>query len=61
MYSFTKTKVMRSAFSSRQPVLLQEVPLENASDYVYLGRLLNMENDIKAEIAKRGRAAPCML
>ncbi|EYB92422.1 hypothetical protein Y032_0194g1438 [Ancylostoma ceylanicum] len=47
---------MRSAFSSRQPVLLQEVPLENASDYVYLGRLLNMENDIKAEIAKRGRA-----
>ncbi|EYC31508.1 hypothetical protein Y032_0004g2192 [Ancylostoma ceylanicum] len=52
----TKNKLMRSAFSSQQPVLLQGVPLEDVSEYVYLGRLLNMENDIKAKIARRGRA-----
>ncbi|EYC04151.1 hypothetical protein Y032_0089g2248 [Ancylostoma ceylanicum] len=52
----TKTKVMRSALSSLQPVLLQGGPLEDVSEYVYLGRLLNMENDIKREIARRGRA-----
>ncbi|EPB75005.1 hypothetical protein ANCCEY_05924 [Ancylostoma ceylanicum] len=52
----TKTKVMRSAFSSRQPVILQGVPLEDVSEYVYLSRLLNMENDIKPEIARRGRS-----
>ncbi|EYC34231.1 hypothetical protein Y032_0001g315 [Ancylostoma ceylanicum] len=54
--NMTKTKVMRSAFSSLQPVLLQGVPLEDVSEYVYLGRLLNMENDIKPEIAMRERA-----
>ncbi|EYC26908.1 hypothetical protein Y032_0009g420 [Ancylostoma ceylanicum] len=54
--SKTKTKVMRSAFSSPQPVLLRDVSLEEVSEYVYLGRLLNMENDIKPEIARRGRA-----
>ncbi|EYB91985.1 hypothetical protein Y032_0199g1652 [Ancylostoma ceylanicum] len=52
----TKTKVMPSAFSSQQPVLLRGVPLEDVSEYVYLGCLLNMENDIKLEIAGRGRA-----
>ncbi|EPB80082.1 hypothetical protein ANCCEY_00770 [Ancylostoma ceylanicum] len=52
----SKTKVMRSAFSSPQPVLLQGVPLEDVSEYVYLGRLLNMDNDIKPEIARRVRA-----
>ncbi|EYC36035.1 hypothetical protein Y032_0942g3146 [Ancylostoma ceylanicum] len=52
----TKTKVMRSAFSSQQLVLFQGVLHEDVSEYVYLGRLLNMENDIKPEIARRGRA-----
>ncbi|EYC17830.1 hypothetical protein Y032_0029g1894 [Ancylostoma ceylanicum] len=52
----TKTKFMRSAFSSRQPVLLQGVPLEDVREYVYLGRLLNMEYKIKPKIARRGRA-----
>ncbi|EYC14814.1 hypothetical protein Y032_0039g21 [Ancylostoma ceylanicum] len=52
----SKTKDMRSAFSSRQPVFLQGVPLEDGSEYVYPGRLLNMKNDIKPEIARRGRA-----
>ncbi|EYC01842.1 hypothetical protein Y032_0104g3631 [Ancylostoma ceylanicum] len=32
------------------------VPLEDVNEYVYLGRLLNMENDVKPEIARRGRA-----
>ncbi|EYC00990.1 hypothetical protein Y032_0111g235 [Ancylostoma ceylanicum] len=52
----TKTKVTRGAFSSRQPVLFHGVLLEDVSEYVYLGRLLNMENDIKPEIERRGRA-----
>ncbi|EPB66881.1 hypothetical protein ANCCEY_14030 [Ancylostoma ceylanicum] len=52
----TKTKVMRSAFSSPQPVLLQDVLLEDVSENVYLDRLLDTENDIKPEIARRGRA-----
>ncbi|EPB74399.1 hypothetical protein ANCCEY_06520 [Ancylostoma ceylanicum] len=51
--STTKTKVMRSAFSSPHPVLLQGVPLDDVPEYVYLGRLHNMENDIKPEIARR--------
>ncbi|EYC14563.1 hypothetical protein Y032_0040g278 [Ancylostoma ceylanicum] len=51
-----KTKVMRSASSSQQPVLLQCVHLEDVNRYVYLGRLLNMENDTRTEIARRGRA-----
>ncbi|EPB74532.1 hypothetical protein ANCCEY_06389 [Ancylostoma ceylanicum] len=54
--NMTKTKVMRSAFSSQQPLLLQGVLLEDVSEYVCLGRLLNMENDIKPEIARRGTA-----
>ncbi|EYB91555.1 hypothetical protein Y032_0204g1871 [Ancylostoma ceylanicum] len=52
----TKTEVMRSAFSSQQSALLQGVPLEDGSECVYPGRLINMENDIKPEIARRGRA-----
>ncbi|EYC13753.1 hypothetical protein Y032_0042g502 [Ancylostoma ceylanicum] len=47
---------MRSAFPGQQPVFLQGVPFEDVNEYVYLGRLLNMEDDIKPEIARRGRA-----
>ncbi|EPB72197.1 hypothetical protein ANCCEY_08709 [Ancylostoma ceylanicum] len=31
---------------SQQPIILQGVPLEDVSEYVYLGRLLDMKNDI---------------
>ncbi|EPB67361.1 hypothetical protein ANCCEY_13552 [Ancylostoma ceylanicum] len=32
------------------------VPFENVNEYVYVGRLPNMENDIKPEIARRRTA-----
>ncbi|EPB67633.1 hypothetical protein ANCCEY_13276 [Ancylostoma ceylanicum] len=36
-----------------QQLVLQGVPLEDASEKVNLGRLMNMENDIKPEIMRR--------
>ncbi|EPB65051.1 hypothetical protein ANCCEY_15886, partial [Ancylostoma ceylanicum] len=52
----SKAGLTINTFSSRQPVLLQSVLLEDVSEYVYLGHLLSMENDIKPEIARRERA-----
>ncbi|VDL68855.1 unnamed protein product, partial [Nippostrongylus brasiliensis] len=52
----TKTKVLRNSFCSLEPVLLQGVALEDVKEYVYLGRLVNMKNDLKPEIERRKRA-----
>ncbi|EPB75810.1 hypothetical protein ANCCEY_05104 [Ancylostoma ceylanicum] len=49
-----KTKVMRSPFSSQQPV---RCTLRRRDEHVYLGRLLDMENNFKPEFARRRRAA----
>ncbi|XGW33725.1 hypothetical protein V3C99_017841 [Haemonchus contortus] len=51
-----KTKCMRNEYSDRNPVYLQGEPLEDVDEYVYLGRLLNMKNDLKIELMRRKKA-----
>uniref|UniRef100_A0A7I4Z5R5 Reverse transcriptase domain-containing protein n=1 Tax=Haemonchus contortus TaxID=6289 RepID=A0A7I4Z5R5_HAECO len=51
-----KTKCMRNEYSDRNPVYLQGEPLEDVDEYVYLGRLLNMKNDLKSELMRRKKA-----
>ncbi|VDL64470.1 unnamed protein product [Nippostrongylus brasiliensis] len=52
----TKTKVLRNSFCLLEPVLLQGVALENVREYVYLGRLVSMKNDLAPEIERKKRA-----
>uniref|UniRef100_A0A7I4YFG4 Reverse transcriptase domain-containing protein n=1 Tax=Haemonchus contortus TaxID=6289 RepID=A0A7I4YFG4_HAECO len=51
-----KTKCMRNEYSDRNTVNLQGEPLEDVDEYVYLGRLPNMKNDLKSELM-RGKKA----
>uniref|UniRef100_A0A7I4Z298 Reverse transcriptase domain-containing protein n=1 Tax=Haemonchus contortus TaxID=6289 RepID=A0A7I4Z298_HAECO len=51
-----RTKCMRNEYSDRNPVYLQGEPLEDVDEYVYLGRLLNMKNDLKIELMRRKKA-----
>ncbi|PIO74396.1 hypothetical protein TELCIR_03597 [Teladorsagia circumcincta] len=52
----SKTKYMSNEYSDSNPVLLQGVPSEEVNEYVYVGRLLNMKNDLKNEIVRRTKA-----
>uniref|UniRef100_A0A8R1IB43 Reverse transcriptase domain-containing protein n=1 Tax=Caenorhabditis japonica TaxID=281687 RepID=A0A8R1IB43_CAEJA len=56
-----KTKVMRNKFASQRPVnvTLNNVTtcIEEVNEYVYLGRLLNHNNELEPELHRRRRAA----
>ncbi|KAL6723359.1 hypothetical protein Aduo_018371 [Ancylostoma duodenale] len=52
-----KTKVMRNRFADNSAVRLDQTTLEDTDEYVYLGRLTNMGNDLKLETIRRRRAA----
>uniref|UniRef100_A0A8R1EVZ9 Reverse transcriptase domain-containing protein n=1 Tax=Caenorhabditis japonica TaxID=281687 RepID=A0A8R1EVZ9_CAEJA len=56
-----KTKVMRNKFASQSPVnvTLNNVTtcIEEVNEYVYLGRLLNHNNELEPELHRRRRAA----
>uniref|UniRef100_A0A8R1E941 Reverse transcriptase domain-containing protein n=1 Tax=Caenorhabditis japonica TaxID=281687 RepID=A0A8R1E941_CAEJA len=56
-----KTKVMRNTFASQSPVnvTLNNVTtcIEEVNEYVYLGRLLNHNNELEPELHRRRRAA----
>jgi hypothetical protein len=52
-----KTKVMRNRFAGTTPVELDGNELEEVDKFVYLGRELNMANDLLPEISRRRRAA----
>ncbi|EPB67914.1 hypothetical protein ANCCEY_12992 [Ancylostoma ceylanicum] len=52
-----KTKVMRNRFADPSAVRLSQTTLEDTEEYVYLGRLINMTNDLKPEITRRKGAA----
>ncbi|PIO76802.1 hypothetical protein TELCIR_01100 [Teladorsagia circumcincta] len=47
--NMNKTKCMRNEYTDRGPVLLQGVSLEDVDEYVYLGRILNMKDDLKGD------------
>uniref|UniRef100_A0A8R1E7Y2 Reverse transcriptase domain-containing protein n=1 Tax=Caenorhabditis japonica TaxID=281687 RepID=A0A8R1E7Y2_CAEJA len=56
-----KAKVMRNRFSSRSPVNVTHnnvtTCIEEVNEYVYLGRLLNHNNELEPELHRRRRAA----
>ncbi|KAK6061542.1 hypothetical protein COOONC_00792 [Cooperia oncophora] len=52
----SKTKVMRNQFTGGATVMLKENPIEDVEEYVYLGSLLNMRNDLSGELARRCKA-----
>ncbi|EPB77975.1 hypothetical protein ANCCEY_02961 [Ancylostoma ceylanicum] len=55
--NIAKTKVMRNRFADPSPIRLGQAILENTDEYVYLGRLINMDNNLRPEIIRRKRAA----
>ncbi|XGW17772.1 hypothetical protein V3C99_002397 [Haemonchus contortus] len=52
-----KTKCMRNEYSDRNTVYLQGEPSEDVDEYVNLGRLPNMKNDLKSELVSRKKPA----
>uniref|UniRef100_A0A8R1EDT1 Reverse transcriptase domain-containing protein n=1 Tax=Caenorhabditis japonica TaxID=281687 RepID=A0A8R1EDT1_CAEJA len=56
-----KTKVMRNKFASQSPVNVTHnnvtTCIEEVNEYVYLGRLLNHNNELEPELHRRRRAA----
>uniref|UniRef100_A0A8R1E8D7 Uncharacterized protein n=1 Tax=Caenorhabditis japonica TaxID=281687 RepID=A0A8R1E8D7_CAEJA len=55
------TKVMRNKFASQSPVNVTHnnvtACFEEVNEYVYLGRLLNHNNELEPELHRRRRAA----
>uniref|UniRef100_A0A8R1E8Y8 Reverse transcriptase domain-containing protein n=1 Tax=Caenorhabditis japonica TaxID=281687 RepID=A0A8R1E8Y8_CAEJA len=56
-----KTKVMRNKFANQSPVNVTHnnvtTRIEKVNEYVYLGRLLNHNNELEPELHRRRRAA----
>ncbi|WKX96006.1 hypothetical protein Q1695_012455 [Nippostrongylus brasiliensis] len=55
--NMSKTQFMVNQWCDMGLVKLNGVALQRVDSYVYLGRELNMENDLTPEIARRRRAA----
>uniref|UniRef100_A0A914X1G5 Endonuclease-reverse transcriptase n=1 Tax=Plectus sambesii TaxID=2011161 RepID=A0A914X1G5_9BILA len=51
-----KTKAMRNCFAISTPITIGATQLEDVDEYVYLGRLINSQNKLKPELARRKRA-----
>jgi hypothetical protein len=51
-----KTKSMRNTFASPEDVTIGTTPLEDVENYVYLGRLVTVKNELRPEIARRRKA-----
>lgn len=54
--STSKTVVMRNRFTSKDPVHLNGQPLPEKDSFVYLGREINMQGELRPEISRRIRA-----
>ncbi|KAK6057036.1 hypothetical protein COOONC_05452 [Cooperia oncophora] len=52
-----KTQTMRNQWCDDGEVYLEGVAVENVKSYIYLGREINMQNDLQYEIDRRKRAA----
>ncbi|CAJ0919838.1 unnamed protein product, partial [Mesorhabditis belari] len=48
---------MRNAWCSPGEIKLEGQPLEEVTSYTYLGRSINMEGDLRPDVARRRRAA----
>lgn len=54
-----KTQCMRNTWAPTGNVSLEGIAIEDVHSYVYLGRQINMTNDLRHEIARRRKAAWC--
>ncbi|XGW34909.1 hypothetical protein V3C99_018731 [Haemonchus contortus] len=55
--SLTKTMLMQNGLVPDAPFMLNETNISECSSYVYLGREVNMINDLAPELSTRKRAA----
>ncbi|WKX89605.1 hypothetical protein Q1695_008897 [Nippostrongylus brasiliensis] len=55
--NLTKTMFMRNGYVSDAPFSLNGTKISECSSYVYLGREVNMTNDLSPELGRRKRAA----
>ncbi|KAJ1356190.1 hypothetical protein KIN20_013858 [Parelaphostrongylus tenuis] len=55
--NLTKTMFMRNGWVSNAPFTLNGTTISECSSYVYLGREINMMNDLAPELSRRKRAA----
>ncbi|VDP04199.1 unnamed protein product [Heligmosomoides polygyrus] len=55
--NLTKTMIMRNGWVSDAPLSLNVTNISECSSYVYLGREVNMANDLAPELSRRKRAA----
>ncbi|VDM58928.1 unnamed protein product [Angiostrongylus costaricensis] len=55
--NLTETMFMRNGLASYAPFTLNETNIYEGSSYVYLGREINMMNDLASELSRRKRAA----
>uniref|UniRef100_A0A7I5EED8 Reverse transcriptase domain-containing protein n=1 Tax=Haemonchus contortus TaxID=6289 RepID=A0A7I5EED8_HAECO len=53
----TKTQFMKNAWADEGQVKIDGTPIKETSSYVYLGRSMDMENDMREELVKRQKAA----
>ncbi|WKX88583.1 hypothetical protein Q1695_008324 [Nippostrongylus brasiliensis] len=52
-----KTQFMKDSWCDGGPIELDGSPIAETKSYVYLGRSMNMDNDMKEELIRRRRAA----
>ncbi|KAJ1366370.1 hypothetical protein KIN20_027010 [Parelaphostrongylus tenuis] len=55
--NLTKTMFMRNGWVSNAPFTLNGTTISECSSYIYLGREINMMNDLAPELSRRKRAA----
>ncbi|PIO74242.1 WD domain, G-beta repeat protein [Teladorsagia circumcincta] len=53
----TKTMVMRNEWAHASPIVLEGSALPDTDCYVYLGRVISMDNNLRAEIMRRKKCA----
>ncbi|XGW15440.1 hypothetical protein V3C99_001145 [Haemonchus contortus] len=53
----SKTMVMRNEWADASPITLEGTTLPFTDSHVYLGRLISMDNNLRAEIMRRRRCA----
>ncbi|PIO65027.1 hypothetical protein TELCIR_13322 [Teladorsagia circumcincta] len=55
--SRTKTMVMRNEWANASPIVLEGSALPDTDCYVYLGRVISMDDKLRAEIMRRKKCA----
>ncbi|PIO68201.1 hypothetical protein TELCIR_10025 [Teladorsagia circumcincta] len=56
----TKTMVIRNEWAYAPSIVLEGSPLPDTDCYVYLGRVISMDNNLRAEVMRRKKCACCL-